>query len=152
MSGYGLDELRAAVADADLCLPTVSGWSIGMHIHHCGLAMIAMSRALMASDPPPPPSRFSLITTLVFLTGRIPRGRGEAPDAAWPQQNVTQEALVALLDESERACAAAKKSDRVSWFKHFAFGTLDRDKTLRLIAIHNRHHLRIISDIMAAGD
>ena len=150
MRGSGLEELRAVVADAGLRARTVSGWSVGMHIHHCGLAMIGMSRALIASEPPPPPSRFSLITTLVFLTGRIPRGRGKAPDAALPQENVPQEKLVALLDESERACAAAEESDRATWFKHFAFGILDRDKTLRLIAIHNRHHLRIISDIRTA--
>jgi hypothetical protein len=122
-----------------------------MHIHHCGLGMIEMSRALAASEPPPPPSRFSIITTVVFLTRRMPRGRGKAPDAAHPRQNAPQEELVALLDKSERACAAADELGRSTWFKHFAFGILDRDKTLRLIAIHNRHHLRIISDIRKAG-
>ena len=67
-----------------------------------------------------------------------------------PRHDVSPGELRTLLDESERILTEVHDLDRKTWFRHFAFGVLDRDKTLRLILIHNRHHLRIISDIMAA--
>ena len=84
------------------------------------------------------------------MTGRMPRGRGKAPKVAIPKPEVPQAELLVLLDESERMLAEAGKLDSGTWFEHFAFGVLDRDKAFRLIYIHNQHHLRIISDIMAA--
>ncbi len=151
MSGdYGLEDLRTSVASAALRAPAVSEWSIGMHVHHCCLAMIGICQSLIASTPPTPRSRFSLVTALVFSSGRIPRGRGRSPDVVLPRQDVSPEELWTLLDQSERMMTGLRDLDPKAWFKHFAFGVLDRDKTLRFISIHNRHHLRIISDIRAA--
>ena len=148
---YGLEDLRTSVASAALCVPAVSEWSTGMHVHHCCLAMIGICQSLIASTPPPPPrSGFSLRTSLIFLSGRIPRGRGRAPDVVVPRQDVSPAELWTLLDQSERILAEVNHLDPKTWFRHVAFGVLDRDKTLRFIRIHNRHHLRIISDIVAA--
>ncbi len=151
MSGdWGLDDLRTSVASAALRAPAVSEWSIGMHVHHCCLAMIAVCQSLIASTPPPPRSRFSLVTVLVFSSGRIPRGRARSPDEVLPRQDVLAAELGTLLDQSERILTEVHDLDPQAWFRHFVFGVLDRDKTGRLILIHNRHHLRIISDIMKA--
>ncbi len=147
---FGLEAFRICTRQADLCVPAVSKWSVGMHVHHCCLAMIGVCLAISASTPPPPPGRFSLISALIFLTGRIPRGRGRSPDAVVPKQDVTPAELLTLLDEAERRLNDVSQLDAGTWFKHFAFGVLDRDKTAKFIRIHNRHHLRIISDIMAA--
>ena len=151
MSGdYGLEDLRTAVASAALSASAVSEWSIGMHVHHCCLAMIAVGQSLIASTPPPPRSIFSLLTALVFSSGRIPRGRTRSPDVVRPRQDVSPAELWTLLDQSERILTEVHDLDPKTWFRHFAFGVLDRDKTVRFILIHNRHHLRIISDIVAA--
>ena len=151
MSGdWGIDDLRTCVASAALRAPAVSEWSIGMHVHHCCLAMIAVCQSLIASTPPPPRSRFSLVTALVFSSGRIPRGRGRSPDEVLPRQDVSAAELEMLLDQSERILTEVHDLDPKSWFRHFLFGVLDRDKTGRFMLIHNRHHLRIISDIMKA--
>ncbi len=151
MSGdYGVENLRTSVARAALRAPAVSEWSIGMHVHHCCLAMIGICQSLIASTPPPPRSRFSFVTALVFSSGRIPRGRGRSPDVVLPRQDVSPAELWTLLDRSKRILTEAHDLDPKTWFRHFAFGVLDRDKTLRFIRIHNRHHLRIISDIVAA--
>ena len=147
---YGLEDLRSSVPNADLCVPAVSKWSIGMHVHHCCLAMIGICQSLVAATPPPPRSRFSMRTALVFLVGRIPRGRGRSPDIVVPRQDVSPAELLALLEESQRILAEVHHLDPETWFRHFAFGVLNRDKTIRFIRIHNRHHLRIISDIVAA--
>ena len=103
----------------------------------------------IASTPPPPPPQFrwSPITSLIFLTGSIPRGRGKAPDVAMPKQDISADELVSLLDRSDQALAEASRLDSNRWVKHFAFGILNREKSLKLVRIHNRHHLRIIADL-----
>ncbi len=151
MSGdYGLEDLRTSAARAALRAPAVSEWSIGMHVHHCCLAMVGFCQSLIASTPPTPRSRFSLVTAVVFSSGRIPRGRGRSPDVALPRQDVSPAELWTLLDQSERILTEVHDLDPKTWCRHVVFGVLDRDKTLRFILIHNRHHLRIISDIVAA--
>ncbi len=149
MSGDdGLEDLRTSVASAALRAPAVSEWSIGMHVHHCGLATMKICQSLVASTPPTPRSRFSFLTALVFLSGRIQRGRGWSPDVVLPRQDVSPAELLTLLDRAERILTEAHDLDPKAWFRHFAFGVLGRNKTLRFIRIHNRHHLRIISDIV----
>ena len=150
MSKDGLEDLRISVASAALHVPAISEWSVGMHVHHCCLAMIGICQALIASTPPTPRAKLSLLRIVVFSSGRIPRGRGRAPDGVRPSRDVSLEELRTLLDESERMLTDARGVDRKCWFRHFVFGFLDRDKTLRFIHIHNRHHLKIISDIVAA--
>lgn len=147
---YGLDDLRVSVVRAALRAPTLSDWSIGMHIHHCCLAMIRISQSLIASTPPPPRSRFSLRTARVLMTGRIPRGRGRSPQVVLPREDITPPELLTLLDQSERILAKVNRLDSRTWFRHFAFGVLKRDRALRFMCIHNQHHLSIISDIAAA--
>lgn len=146
---YGLKELRAAVENIGVSAPGVSKWSVGMHVHHCCLSMIGVCTALGASTPPPPRSRPSLASGIVLLTGRIPRGRAKSPDTVVPKSNVTDGELLALLDESEHMVAEARGLAPEVWFRHFFFGVLDRDKALRFLSIHNRHHLRIIADIVS---
>ncbi|MBT8479077.1 MAG: hypothetical protein KJO06_09175, partial [Gemmatimonadetes bacterium] len=85
----GLDELRSFVSRAEVLVPQVSKWSAGMHIHHCCLATIGVCESLVASEPPLPRSRFSLVTSAIFLTGRIPRGRGQSPEQVIPRAEVT---------------------------------------------------------------
>lgn len=147
---FGLDHLRASVANASVRVPSVSDWSIGMHVHHCCLAMILICESLRDSVPPPPRSEFSLVPWLIFTSGRIPRGRGKSPDIVLPRADVSPTELHAHLDESEQLVTEANDLDPQSWFNHFAFGVLRRDKTLRFIQIHNHHHLRIIADIAAS--
>jgi hypothetical protein len=147
----GLQELRSAVADAGVCVPSVSKWSMGMHVHHCCLAMMGISRALIASTPPPPPSRRPFLASLLLLIGRIPRGRAEAPETATPSGAIPQADLLDLLDESARMLDHVAQLDPNTWFKHFAVGILDRDKAARFMHVHNGHQLRIISDIRKTG-
>ena len=146
----GLDVLRSFVPRADVQAPDVSNWSVGMHIQHCCLATVAVCESLVTSEPPPPRSGFSLVTSAVFLTGRIPRGRGKSPEQAIPRDGIWTSELEELLRESERRIEAARQISPNHWFRHFAFGVLDRDRTLKFIGIHNRHHARIVQDILRA--
>jgi hypothetical protein len=146
---YDIKTLRTVVRNAGRTEPAVSKWSVGMHIHHCCLAATGICRALAESSPPPPASGFSFVTWIVFLMGRIPRGRGKSPEVAVPEEGVTEDQLLTMLDECDRAVSEAERLDSDHWFDHFAFGILKKDRALKLIGIHNRHHLKIISDIVS---
>ena len=126
----GLATFRDAVPGASLHSSSISGWSVGMHVQHCCLAMIGICKSLDTSTPPPPHSKFSLLATLVFATGRIPRGRGRSPDPVLPEKDVSPGELRTLLDECEQSLAGARDLDPQAWFSHFAFGVLPRDKAL----------------------
>ncbi len=147
----GMGALRSAAARAAVRAPGVSGWSAGMHVHHCCLSTIEVCRALCASQPPAPAGNFSPLRELVFLTGRIPRGRARAPDRVTPKPDIGTQELLPLLDESDRQLELARQAPRDAWFRHFAFGRMTRDRTLKFLRIHNRHHARIIEDILAAS-
>lgn len=146
----GLDVLKSAVPRAEVVAPDVSRWSVGMHVQHCCLATIAVCESLVASEPPVPRSSFSFVTSVIFLTGRIPRGRGKSPEQAIPREGIWTNELEGLLQESERRIEEARQVSRDHWYRHFSFGVLDRDRTLKFIGIHNRHHVRIIQDILRA--
>lgn len=149
------DEIAAlsrAAARCDAQNPDVSKWTVGMHIQHCCLAMTGVCEALLASEPPPPRTRKSVMTEAIFLVGRIPRGRGQSPDQVLPEPGVSRESLNAMLDASAEGLRAVSATDPQKWFRHFAFGAMDRDRTLKFIRIHNRHHLRIIGDILKSID
>jgi len=145
-----LAALAAVVPESDVRVPSVSEWSIGMHVHHCCLSMLGISRALVASTPPPPRSRPPWITSVILLTGRIPRGRAQAPRAVIPLAPTAQADLLELLNESGRQLDLVTRLDPQAWFKHFELGVLRRDRALRFIHVHNEHHVRIVSDILSA--
>lgn len=140
---------RAYLPEANTYHSEISKWSVGMHIDHCALAMTRVCKTLLASSPPPPKDSFSLLRTVVFFTKRIPRGRGKAPDAALPRENISTEQLSTLLDEVEDLLAQAKQLPPQHWLKHHVFGILNRDQAFQFIDIHNQHHLRIIDDIIS---
>ncbi|MCL7960950.1 MAG: hypothetical protein M8861_12230 [marine benthic group bacterium] len=149
-SQAGLDVLKGFIPKADAKVPDVSQWSVGMHVQHCCLATIAVCDSLVASAPPVPRSSFSLVTSAIFLTGRIPRGRGKSPEQAIPRDDIWTNELEGLLLDAERRLAAAREASPHQWFRHFAFGVLNRDRTLKFLGIHNRHHARIVQDILRA--
>ena len=87
---------------------------------------------------------------VVFTTGRIIRGRARSPERVLPRTDISPAELNSLVEEAERQVAAAGNLEPGRWFKHFMFGVLKRDDALKFLRIHNRHHLRIVSDIVSA--
>lgn len=147
---YGLKALRATLADAEAHAPSVSAWPVGMHVAHCCLATNEICRSLLDAGAPAPGGP-TVAGRLCLTFGRIPRGRGRAPESVRPPSDVRREDLPAALDESGRLLVEALGADPRAWYRHFVFGVLDRDRSLRFVAVHNRHHLRIIADVVAAA-
>lgn len=143
-----LGELREASVNPDASKQSISRWSVGMHIHHCCLVILEICNHLKNSVPPPP-KKWSFLKSFLFLTGFIPRRRGVAPEKTLPLESLLPQELYKLLDEAERAIEEIKNIDRQKWFKHPVFGVITGDEGIKFIEIHNRHHLKIIRDILA---
>ena len=140
--------LRACPDVAAARAPAVSGWSVGQHVEHCLLATIGIAAALAGSSPPPPRPGLALKRRMLILTGWIPRGRARAPAAVSPQVEPGIERLQALLEQADAALADAAQLPQDAWFRHFALGPMDRDTSLAFLAVHDRHHLKIVRDIL----
>ena len=145
-------QFREALDHAGLKAGQISDWPVGLHIQHCALAMVGICRAMTKAELPPPKAGFNLLRPIVLLTGRIPRGRAKSPDEVVPSPDLSDRDLARLIDLAERMMGKARSLPPEAWYRHFAFGILKRDAALRVLKVHNRHHLRIIRDIRAAGN
>ena len=143
-----IDELRRLVPERDAASPAVSEWSVGMHLHHCGLAMCEIATALIECEEPPPTRRPGPRATLILKTGRIPRGAAQAPQVAMPTADVDARVLEDTLRRSEVLLDRLQPVDERSWYRHFALGVLVKRDAVRFICVHNTHHLRIVADIL----
>jgi hypothetical protein len=120
-----------------------------MQIEHCLKATNGICRALVHSKPSPAKTKKGVVRRMIFQTGMIPRGRGRAPETSRPAEATSEAALVELLAQARVAVQDAAATDDHCWWQHNALGIMQRDEALRFIEIHNRHHLKIISDILS---
>jgi hypothetical protein len=143
-----LDELEQYLPNLEARDPAVSQWSVREQIHHALLSADAIARAVADSTPGARSQSFSIVKSIVLLTGKIPRGRGQAPERALPSAEVSREELEQLLARARQSLTAAEASDSKAWFDHFVFGVMYRDSAIKLLHIHTRHHLAIIAAIL----
>lgn len=140
----------------------VSRWSIGEHLEH----LVAVDRGVLErlsspDDPPPQASTDGGMPSpagwLVLSTGYIPRGRGRTPDAFAPLGMEADAILVALEETAEHYAELRPQLaaiDEATWtVPHPILGHLRLAQWLRFVAVHHRHHDKIIEGIRrrAAG-
>ena len=98
----------------------------------------------------------TLVGRAVLFTGWIPRGAGKAPETAQPQVESGVELRRELGESRETVLELEAVLLEVETAKarigHFAFGGLTAMQWLRVMAIHTRHHLKIIDAIQAWQD
>lgn len=151
-------QLLALAEDADERLGQrrdhVSAWSIAQHLDHLAqantLCAAAISQLLQspggAAGPGP-----TIAGRAVLLTGWIPRGRGVAPPPTVPSAAPTSEIRSRLRDAHLAVSAIGQRLGELDGARarlsHPALGGFSAFQWLRFIAIHTRHHLKIISDI-----
>lgn len=147
-----LDTLAELMPFAERRVEEVSQWSVGQHIEHTLLATIAISEALVDSTAGEKRQRFSLLRWILFTLGWFPRGSAKSPEPAIPEDSPSQERLEELIQTAGNCFEKAQGADPQQWFRHFVFGVLDKRTTLRLITVHNRHHVKIIRDILRSSN
>ena len=144
-----LDELNKYIPRFSVNNEKVSKWAVGMQIEHCLIGTRGICNAIVNSKPYTGKIKKGLLRRIIFLTGIIPRGRGNTPAAGIPNEETTELELRELLTEAKLSAQKAAESDEDCWWEHYMFGVFKRDEALQFVKIHNKHHLKIISDILS---
>ncbi len=142
-----LKEMEKYISFKDQCNSAVSQATVGWHLTHNLKVINNVTYALETSNPENYRYQFSFPQLIVFLTGRIPRGKAKAPKSVRPDDNITKEDLVQSLQEAELNIQQFTTLHPNSHFDHPYFKNLNRNETTRFLEIHTEHHLKIIREI-----
>lgn len=126
----------------------VSAWSVGQHIEHCCQAANGIAEELKSSTRGAKTPSIHLLRTLVFMVGKIPRGKGKAPKSVIPSEVIPRAELAEKIEQTEVQLLNLMALPKDHWWEHPVFGVLNTQQARKFILIHNRHHLKIIEDIL----
>ncbi len=126
----------------------VSKASVGWHISHSFKVINQVSDTLRNSQPEKYKKEFCLSRTVVFLTGRFPRGKAKAPEAVIPEEEIALENLIQDLDKVKQNLSSFEALEENNYFRHPYFKQLNKVHSKRLIEVHTMHHLKIVRDIL----
>ncbi len=145
-----IDELETKLPFIEQKKEAVSQVTVGWHLEHSLLAFIKMISAVEHSNPAEYKRKFNLQRTVVFVLGKFPRGRGKAPDAVKPGEEITTANIIGLIKKARQKAELFEKLSSDKFFKHPVFGDLHGKQARRIIAIHTYHHIKIINDIISS--
>ena len=143
-----LPELANYITDHNQSNQAISEASVGWHIEHSLLVIKQITATVAQSEPKLYKSKFNMSRFFVFLSNTIPRGKAKAPKVVIPAENITLETLQESLKNTYQAVAYLKDCQEQQYFMHPFFGQLNKKQTIKFLAIHTPHHLKIIRDII----
>jgi hypothetical protein len=126
----------------------ISEVAIGWHLEHSLLVIKQITATVAQSEPKLYKSKFNVKRFFVFLTKTIPRGKAQAPKVVIPVDEITIETLQASLKNTYQAITYLKDCEEHQYFMHPFFGQLNKKQTIKFLAIHTEHHLKIVRDIL----
>ena len=127
---------------------SISEVTVGWHIEHCLLVIKQITSTVAQSEPKLYKSKFNMSRFFVFLSKTIPRGKAQAPKVVIPTEEITLDSLKASLANTYQAITYLKDCEEHQYFMHPFFGQLNKKQTIKFLAIHTEHHLKIIKDIL----
>jgi DinB superfamily len=149
-----LDEVVARV-ECSARRADISSWSVAQHLHHTALvaAMIATAiRGLLRGrgEPGEPPEGHA---AEILQSGEIPRGVGEAPDGLRPDDDPDGDEIRTAVEKARARWSALAGQETAMAacglrVPHPYFGPLSPEEWVRFAAIHGRHHLDIVADML----
>lgn len=128
--------------------PEVSKAPVGWHLAHNLKVIHSILGSLDESDPEQYRKKFSWMKELVYLTGRIPRGKARSPRKVLPEENISKQELLDQIEIARARIGIIPKLAKNAFFEHPYFGHIKRDETEKFLVIHTEHHLKIIRDIL----
>jgi hypothetical protein len=139
-------------------VPSVSAWSSEQHLAHVALAnelvlrnlkSLASGRGLLLVHGAESNPR----ALAVLVEGRLPRGQAQAPRMVRPPERIERALLAQWLADGRAALSAldprALPANEPK-IPHQLLGPLDAPQWARFAAVHTRHHLLIVHEILAA--
>ena len=143
-----LGEMENYLKHKDKLNPEVSKAAVGWHLAHNLKVIHSILRSLDESNPEQYRKKFSWMKELVYLTGRIPRGKARSPKRVLPENNISEQELQDQIDLARTQMGIISKVPKNAFFEHPFFGHIRRDETAKFLVIHTGHHLKIIRDIL----
>ena len=141
-------ELATYIPQYNQSNKAISEASVGWHIEHCLLVIKQITSTVAQSDPALFKKKFNLTRFFIFLSKSIPRGKAKAPKVVIPNDEITLETLQASLNNTYQAITYLKDCEKLQYFMHPIFGQLNKKQTIKFLAIHTEHHLKIIRAIL----
>ena len=141
-------ELATYIPNFNQSNAAISEAAVGWHIEHCLLVIKQITSTLAQSEPKLYKSKFNMSRFFVFLSKTIPRGKAKAPKVVIPTEEITLDTLKASLANTYQAITYLKDCEEKQYFMHPFFGQLNKKQTIKFLAIHTEHHLKIIRDIL----
>ena len=143
-----LDELESYIPRANVINEDISKADVAWHLDHTLKVINNIYDTLEASDPSLYKEDINVMRSIIFTAGIIPRGQAQSPKSVRPPEKVLTSDIQYQLGKSRKANQKYIQLPESSYFKHFGFGYLKRDKAMRFVEIHTNHHLKIIRDIL----
>jgi hypothetical protein len=143
-----LQQLESHISNFEKTNPKVSNSTVGWQLDHCLLVINGIIGQLEISDPLKYQPKWTFPKFMVFTTGKIPRGKAQAPKVVIPNQVATQEELLAKLAAAKNNVLKLDSFSENQFFNHPFFKDLNVKETKKFLTIHTKHHLKIIEDIL----
>jgi hypothetical protein len=126
----------------------ISKSNVGWHIEHSLLVLNGITKVLLQSDPNEYQWKFKLSRLLIFILGKIPRGKAKAPEIVIPKTPFDTSSLLAHINQTRTSLLALESISKDHYFNHPFLGKLKKKDTIRFLEIHTHHHLKIIEDLI----
>lgn len=144
-----LNQLESDISSFDKVNLAVSSGSVGWHIEHSLKTIDQIVTACKNSNPSNYQWRFNFNRFLILtLAKKIPRGKAKAPKIVRPEGEISLETLDMSLSKVKENLMDWKDLDKNTHFPHPFFGILNKKETANFLALHTKHHLMIIDDIL----
>lgn len=144
-----LNQLESDISSFDKVNLAVSSGSVGWHIEHSLKTIDQIVTACKNSNPSNYQWRFNFNRFLILtLAKKIPRGKAKAPKIVRPEGEISLETLDMSLSKVKENLMDWKDLDKNTYFPHPFFGILNKKETANFLALHTKHHLMIIDDIL----
>ena len=132
----------------DLRNDEISGQDVRWHLDHLFRVVIGVSSVLKTSNPQDYRININPGRSYVFINGKIPRGRGKAPDSVKPNDTLSDEDLMHQYILAKKIYTETQTLPAKCNFSHYVFGMMNLRQSRRFIRIHTQHHLEIINEII----
>ena len=126
----------------------VSKSNVGWHIEHSLLTINGITTVILRSNPKEYQWKFRVGKLLIFILGKIPRGKAKAPQIVFPKTTIDQPSLQEHINKSRNSLKELESVSNNHYFEHPYLGKLKKKETLRFLEIHTTHHWKIIEDII----
>jgi hypothetical protein len=143
-----MSRLEENIVRYQLINEKISASAVGWHIEHTLLTLNAIIGQLLKSKPDEYKWKFNFFKVVILTTGKIPRGKGKAPQIVRPKNSLTPEGLQQHLEATKKTISELRNINADRFFLHPYFGNLKLKDTIRFLEIHTNHHLKIIEDIV----